>query len=202
MTLRFFIVLLFLSAPLSAEAQRVLSEDDSLLFAAAEQVVGTAGSASVHSAADDTLFFAFEDQVTVTATRVPTRLADAPAPIAVFVARDIARLPVRNVSELVALSPGAVLRDYGGTGTLQLASLRGMGAEYTLVLLNGLRLNHAQNASVDLGQLSLRQVERVEIARGGFTALYGSSALGGVVNIVTARHDVRPSLQLGYGAFG
>lgn len=177
MTLRFFIFVLFLAAPLSAEAQRTFSEDD-------------------------TLFFAFDEQVTVTATRVPTRLAEAPAPIAVFVARDIARLPVRNVSELVALSPGAVLRDYGGTGTLQLASLRGMGAEYTLVLLNGLRLNHAQNASVDLGQLSLRQVERVEIARGGFTALYGSSALGGVVNIVTAQRDVRPALQLGFGAFG
>jgi vitamin B12 transporter len=152
--------------------------------------------------ADDTLFFTFEDQVTITATRIPTLLTEAPAPTDVFTARDIARLPVQTVSELVSLSPGATMRDYGGTGALQLASLRGIGAEYTLVLLNGLRLNGAQNASVDLGQLSLRQVDHIEIARGGFAALYGSNALGGVINIVTTQQAVRPSLQVGYGAFG
>ncbi|MDT8325425.1 MAG: TonB-dependent receptor [Bacteroidota bacterium] len=151
---------------------------------------------------DDTLFFAFGEQVTVTATRLPTALEHAPAATEVFTARDIARLPVHTVSELIAVTPGGMLRDYGGSGALQLASLRGLGAEYTLVLLNGMRLNGAQNALVDMGQLSLRHVDRVEIARGGFAALYGSNALGGVVNIVTAQHAVPPSLQLGYGGFG
>ncbi len=151
---------------------------------------------------DDTLFFAFGEQVTVTATRLPTALEHAPAATEVFTARDIERLPVHAVSDLIAVTPGGTLRDYGGSGALQLASLRGLGAEYTLVLLNGIRLNGAQNALVDMGQLSLRQVDRVEIARGGFAALYGSNALGGVVNIVTGQHAVRPSLQLGYGGFG
>jgi iron complex outermembrane receptor protein len=151
---------------------------------------------------DDTLFFAFGEKVTVTATRLPTALEHAPAATEVFTARDIERLPVHTVSELIGVAPGGTLRDYGGSGALQLASLRGLGAEYTLVLLNGVRLNGAQNALVDMGQLSLRHVDRVEIARGGFAALYGSNALGGVVNIVTAQHAVRPSLQLGYGGFG
>ncbi len=151
---------------------------------------------------DDTLFFAFDEQVTVTATRLPTALEHAPAATEVYTARDIARLPVQTVSELMAVAPGSTLRDYGGSGALQLASLRGLGAEYTLVLLNGMRLNGAQNATVDMGQLSLRQVDRVEISRGGFAALYGSNALGGVVNIVTAQHAVSPSVQIGAGAFG
>ncbi|MBN1447102.1 MAG: TonB-dependent receptor [Bacteroidetes bacterium] len=151
---------------------------------------------------DDTLFFALRDHVTVTASRLPMVLGQAPAATDVFTARDIERLPARSVSDVVALAPGATVRDYGGTGALQLASLRGLGAEYTLVLLNGMRLNGAQNALVDLGRLSLRQVDRIEIARGGLASLYGSNALGGVVNIVTARRPVQPALQLGYGAFG
>jgi len=151
---------------------------------------------------DDTLFFALAEQVTVTATRLPTALRHAPGATDVFSSREIERLPANTVSDVVALAPGATVRDYGGAGALQLASLRGLGAEYTLVLLNGMRLNGAQNALVDLGQLNLRQVDRIEIARGGLAALYGSNALGGVINIVTTRRAAPPALQLGYGAFG
>ncbi|MCB2204901.1 TonB-dependent receptor [bacterium] len=172
------------------------------IFAAASFVFTSTLPAQMRLGDDDTLFYAYGEQVTVTATRFPTALAHAPAATEVFAARDIERLPVDAVSELVAMSPGGTVRDYGGSGALQLASLRGLGAEYTLVLLNGVRINAAQNALVDMGQLSLRQVDRVEITRGGFAALYGSNALGGVVNIVTAQHAIQPSFRLGYGGFG
>lgn len=151
---------------------------------------------------DDTLSFVLRDAVTVTATRLPTALRDAPAPAEIFDARTIRALPLRSISDVLALSPGAVVRDYGGTGSLQLASLRGLGAEYTLVLLNGMRLNSAQNSLVDVGQITLRNVDRVEIVRGGLAALHGSNALGGVVNIVTTRERAPLSVELGYGAFG
>lgn len=150
---------------------------------------------------DDTLFFAL-DAVTVSATRLPTALRDAPAAVDVYAAREIASLPARSLSDLLSLTSGASIRDYGGAGSLQLASLRGLGAEYTMVLLDGMRLNGAQNALVDVGQLPLESVDRVEIVRGGLASLYGGSALGGVVNIVTARRRPPLAAGLGYGAFG
>ncbi|MBR9974479.1 MAG: TonB-dependent receptor, partial [Bacteroidetes bacterium] len=164
-------------------------------------LVGTASSQMRHGD-DDTLFFALHDAVTVTATRLPTALRDAPAAVDVYPAREIAALPARSLSDLLSLSSGASVRDYGGTGSLQLASLRGLGAEYTMVLLDGMRLNSAQNALVDVGQLSLDNVDRVEIVRGGLASLYGGSALGGVVNIVTARQRPPLAAGVGYGAFG
>ena len=150
----------------------------------------------------DTLSFVLRDAVTVTATRLPTALRDAPAPAEIFDARTIRALPLRSISDVIALSAGAAVRDYGGTGSLQLASLRGLGAEYTLVLLDGMRLNSAQNSLVDVGQFTLRNVDRVEIVRGGLASLYGSNALGGVVNIVTTRERPPLTADLGYGAFG
>ncbi|MFZ1731157.1 MAG: TonB-dependent receptor [Bacteroidota bacterium] len=178
MILRFFIsIILLLLLAGSASAQRRLVEDD-------------------------TLFFALKEQVTVTATRIPTALRDAPAATDIFSARTISALPVLTISDLLSLSAGSTVRDYGGSGSLQLASLRGLGAEYTLVLLNGMRLNGAQNALVDVGQVSLQSADRVEIVRGGLAALYGSNALGGVVNIVTSRERAPLTASVGYGAFG
>ena len=180
MILRFFVFLTLLGALLPAipsTAQRRLAEDD-------------------------TLFFALHDAVTVTATGVPTALRDAPAAVDIYAARTIDILPARSLSDLLSLTTGATVRDYGGSGSLQLASLRGLGAEYTLVLLDGMRLNGAQNALVDVGQLSLDAVDRIEIVRGGLASLYGSSALGGVVNIVSARERPPLSAMLGLGAFG
>ncbi|MBE0644757.1 MAG: TonB-dependent receptor [Bacteroidetes bacterium] len=172
----FFILILLLSA-LSASGQRRFADDD-------------------------TLFFALKEQVTVTATRIPTALRDAPAATDIFTAQAISALPARTLSDLLSLSAGSSVRDYGGSGSLQLASLRGLGAEYTLVLLNGMRINGAQNALVDVGQLSLQSADRVEIVRGGLAALYGSNALGGVVNIVTARERPPLSVSAGTGSFG
>ncbi|MFA6234266.1 MAG: TonB-dependent receptor [Bacteroidota bacterium] len=151
---------------------------------------------------DDTLFFALNELVTVTATRIPTALRDAPAATDIFTAQTIAALPAHTLSDLLSLSAGTTVLDYGGRGSLKLASLRGLGGEYTLVLLNGMRLNGAQNALVDVGQLTLQSTDRIEIVRGGLASLYGSNALGGVINIVTA-HDRAPlSASLGIGAFG
>jgi len=160
------------------------------------------GSGQRRLAEDDTLFFALKEEATVTATRIPTALRDAPAATDIFTAPAITALPARTLSDLLSLSAGSSVRDYGGSGSLQLASLRGLGAEYTLVLLNGMRLNGAQNALVDVGQFTLESADRIEIVRGGLAALYGSNALGGVVNIVTARERAPLTASVGLGSFG
>jgi vitamin B12 transporter len=151
---------------------------------------------------DDTLFYAFDQHVTVTAARLPVELSTAPAATEIYSADMISRLPALTLADILALTPGAAIRNYSGYGGLQLASLRGVGAEYTLVMLDGVRLNDVQNATVDLGKLSLRDIERIEIARGGFASLYGSNALGGVVNILSRSGSRRPALHIGAGSFG
>jgi outer membrane cobalamin receptor len=161
----------------------------------------SAGAQKRH-VADDTLFFALKEQVTVTATRIPTALRDAPAATDIYTAQAINVLPVRTISDLLSLSAGSSVLDYGGIGSLKLASLRGLGGEYTLVLVNGMRINSAQNALVDVGQLTLQSTDRVEIVRGGLASLYGSNALGGVINIVTARDRAPLSASVGYGSLG
>ncbi len=178
MVLRFFIILLALPLlPLAAGSQTRLI-------------------------LDDTLTFAFDEHVTVTAARLPVELSHAPAPVEVFDEAIFSRLPVSSISDILSLTAGASVRNYGAPGGLQLVSLRGIGAEYTLVYLDGIRLNDSQNSTVDLGRLSLRGIERVEIARGGFASLYGTNAVGGVINILSQRDAPSPSLQLGGGSFG
>jgi vitamin B12 transporter len=152
--------------------------------------------------ADDTLSFAFDEHVTVTAARLPVELSHAPASVDVFDASTLALLPASTLSDILSLTPGTIIRSYGAAGSLQLASMRGMGAEYTLVYLDGIRINDSQNATVDVGRLSLRGVERIEIVRGGFASLYGSNALGGVVNILSRRDAPPPTLHLALGSFG
>ena len=75
----------------------------------------------------------------------------------------------------------------GGTGSLY---LRGADPNYTLVLVDGVRVNDPTNArggSFDFSALDVADVERVEIARGPYSAVYGGDALAGVINIVTRR---------------
>src|SRR4029079_7141432 len=78
----------------------------------------------------------------------------------------------------------------GGDGTTRI-SIRGLGANRTLTLLNGRRVvsgGSGANTSVDLNSIPLAMVERVEVLKDGASAVYGSDAIGGVVNIIT-RND-------------
>ena len=168
-----------------------------LLFFSSSVAIAQRGSAP-----DDTLLYVFSDIVTISATRLPVQLSHAPAAIDVFESTELRLLPVATLSDLLPLVAGASIRDYGGTGSLQLASLRGLGAEYTVIYLDGIRMNDAQSATVDVGRLSLRHVDRVEIARGGFASLYGTNALGGVINILSRQVPSPPTIEFGFGSFG
>jgi vitamin B12 transporter len=91
----------------------------------------------------------------------------------------------KGVAELVATAPGVAVQDYGGLGQLSTVSIRGAAASGVLVLVDGIPLNTATGAGVDLSSVPRHWLERVEILRGAEGAHYGSGALGGVVNLVT-----------------
>ncbi len=128
-------------------------------------------------------------EIVVTATRNQTLSAVAPSAVSILTRAQIAAMPGSLLSNALSANAGLFVRSYGGGSALQTVSLRGMGAEHTLVLVDGQRYNNLQNGQTDFGLFSNSNVERVEIVRGGYSALYGADAVGGVINIITKKPD-------------
>jgi len=99
-----------------------------------------------------------------------------------------------TVEEVLEQTPGVRIRRFGGLGSYSTASIRGSKSEQVLVLLDGVRLNSAERGAVDLSTIPLRQVERIEVTRGGGAARFGTGAEGGVISITTrSPSGARPS---------
>ncbi|HLP17160.1 MAG TPA: TonB-dependent receptor [Bacteroidota bacterium] len=144
------------------------------------------------------------NEVTVTGSRMATDVKRLPSSVTIFNQQSIENANGTTVSDLLQSAPGVFLKAYGGSGSLQTISARGMGPEYTLVLVDGQRFTNYQNGQVDLGVFSSTDIERIEIARGGYSALFGADAVGGVINIITKKPSpgVHASVGIGAGSFG
>ncbi len=120
-----------------------------------------------------------------------SRRRAAPSPSST--ADEIARLSAGTVAELLRAVPGLTVTESGGAGGQALVNLRGAEAGHTLVLIDGVRVNDPASArdEFDFAMLSVTDIERIEILRGPQSALYGSDAMGGVINIITRRADRR-----------
>nr|WP_314508544.1 catecholate siderophore receptor CirA [uncultured Pantoea sp.] len=130
-----------------------------------------------------------EDQMVVTASSVEQNLKDAPASISVITREDLQRKPVQNLKEVLKDVPGVQLTNE--SDNRQGVSIRGLGSSYTLILVDGKRVN-SRNAvfrhnDFDLSWIPAESIERIEVVRGPMSSLYGSDALGGVVNIITRK---------------
>lgn len=130
-----------------------------------------------------------EDIMVVTASAVEQNLKDAPASISVITAEDIQRRPVQNLKDILKEVPGIQLTNEGDNR--QGVSIRGLDSGYTLILVDGKRVS-SRNAlfrhnDFDLGWIPADAIERIEVVRGPMSSLYGSDALGGVVNIITRK---------------
>ncbi len=123
--------------------------------------------------------------ITVTATREPSLVTEVPSDVDVVPASVLRQRAPNNISEAIELLPGLFTNNYGGPGDIKTVSLRGSSSAQVLVLLDGQRLNTAQSQDLDLGAIPVDAVERIEVVRGGASALYGADAVGGVINVVT-----------------
>jgi vitamin B12 transporter len=92
-----------------------------------------------------------------------------------------------SVADALTSIPGVVIQRYGGFGSTANISIRGSSSAQVLVLLDGRPIGNAEMGTTDLGAVSTSGVERVEVVEGGGATLYGTGAIGGVVNIITAR---------------
>ena len=129
------------------------------------------------------------DEVVVTGTRFESPVRLAPSPVSVVRIDALDLRPGSLLSAGLSGIPGVIVKSYGGGAAVQNAVIRGMSAEHTLVLIDGQRLNSFENGTTDLGFLSTLGFDRLEIARGGWSAMYGSDALGGVINVITRAPD-------------
>lgn len=131
-----------------------------------------------------------QDDMVITATRTERLLQTAPASVSVISGETLRSRPVADFSEVLQQVAGINVNQSQATGRKDI-QIRGMDAQYTLILINGRRTSSSEalirGNDFDLSTLPLNSVERIEVIRGPMSALYGSDALGGVINIITRK---------------
>jgi len=135
-------------------------------------------------AENDTLTVEALEEVMVTATRTIRQLSSLPLPAQIISKSDIENSNTTKLNELLSEQTGLLtVPDYGGGEGIQ---MQGMDAQYTLILIDGMPLVGRSAGTLDLSRVSVGNVRQVEIVKGASSSLYGSDALGGVINILTA----------------
>lgn len=140
----------------------------------------------------------------VTATRQASRTSDLIADVQIIEATEIQRAgPQTSLGELLGRQAGIDFKQDGGPGAASGIFMRGTNSGHVLLLIDGVRYGSATLGSVAWQNLPLEQIERIEVVRGPASALYGSDAIGGVIQIFTKRGQdgLQPSLALGYGSY-
>lgn len=139
-------------------------------------------------------------EVKVTASRVAKELMDVNMAVSVVTAEDIRRSNARNVGELLADIPGVQIMNDGGQGMKRI-SIRGENAFRTLILIDGQKMAEHKSMSGAPLLIDPSQIERIEVIKGPASVLYGSDALGGVINIITkkaANVPLQADVSMGY----
>lgn len=124
-------------------------------------------------------------EIVVTASKYPEQLLDSIASVEVISREEIEASQSENLAEIVANVVGLEVVDYGNTGGIKAITIRGSSPEQVLILIDGQMANDPQTGKFDLGLIPAEIIEKIEIYRGPASALYGSNALGGVINIMT-----------------
>lgn len=145
---------------------------------------------------------ALERQV-ITATQTSHSELSAPASVSVVTREELERRPVYNLADAVKYLPGVHLNPSSTYGRQEI-KLRGMDSDYTLLLVNGLRINSRDALSsnyandFDLSSIPMAAIERIEVIRGPMSSLYGADALGGVVNVILRQPTEETKASIAY----
>lgn len=134
------------------------------------------------------------DAVFVTGARTPMRVDEALAEVTVIDRSQIDQADGRTLVELLGRQSGVQFSQYGGAGKLSGISLRGLDSRHALLLIDGVRYGSATAGAPSWENIPLASIERIEIVRGPLSGLYGSDAVGGVVQVFT--RTGAPGVQL------
>ena len=144
------------------------------------------------------------DEVVVTATKTTEKRRDIPNAVILMDDADIQASSAKSLGELYANELGVDWRTYGDYGgAAEEIRIRGMGANGTQILVNGVSVNSPSLGTADVSRIPLNNIERLEMVKGTGSLLYGSGAMGGTINIITKRPK-RDKMDLkvsaGYGS--
>ncbi len=144
------------------------------------------------------------DPVVVTATRTPEPENRTLASVTVIDRAEIERSQARSVPDVLRGVPGVAIAQSGGAGQPASVFLRGTNADHVLVLIDGVKIGSATSGTSPLEDLPIEQIERIEVVRGPRSSLYGSEAIGGVIQIFTKQGGgpLSPRLSVGGGSLG
>ena len=144
------------------------------------------------------------DTVVVTATRTEINAVDSNVPVQVLDRAAIERSQAVSLLDLLRGRAGINLANQGGPGKLSSLFVRGTESDHVLVMVDGVRIGSATAGMAMFQDLPLEQIERVEIVRGPRSSLYGSEAIGGVIQVFTRRPDggLSPNAAFGIGSHG
>jgi len=146
------------------------------------------------------------ENIVVTANRMPVDIQNVTSDIEIINTTSIEHNYGGNVSDVLQHVNGIYTKDYGARGTIKSASIRGSSSEQVLFLIDGIRINNPQNASIDMSNYLLSSLSRIEIIKGGKSSLYGSDAVGGVINLITPEASFKKEMKLktkiSSGSFG
>ncbi|MEO6519755.1 MAG: TonB-dependent vitamin B12 receptor [Pseudoxanthomonas sp.] len=142
------------------------------------------------------------DQIIVTGTRTDVALKDSLVPAQVIDREEIERSQARSLPELLKGRAGINLSNQGGAGKLTTVFLRGAESDHVMVLVDGIRIGSATAGLASFQDLPVDQIERIEIIRGPRSSLYGSEAIGGVIQIFTRKGGIgfEPHFRIGGGS--
>lgn len=144
-----------------------------------------------------------ENTLVTTANRFAQPVSSVLAPVTVVTREEIDRWQSKSLTDVMRRLPGVDIAQNGGMGQSSSLFIRGTNSSHVLVLIDGIRLNQAGiSGSSDLSQIPLSLVQRIEYVRGARSAVYGSDAIGGVVNIITGREKPGTTLTAGTGSNG
>jgi vitamin B12 transporter len=141
--------------------------------------------------------------VIVTATRTAQTADETLASVTVFTREDIEARQARSVQDLLQGVPGLAISNNGGPGKATSLFLRGTNSDHLLVLIDGVKVGSATLGTTEFQLIPIDQIERVEIVRGPRSSLYGSEAIGGVIQIFTRKGGgpLRRVFSLGGGRY-
>lgn len=136
--------------------------------------------------------------VAVTATRTPLPVARTPAGVTVIERADIERRGYRDLVDALSAVPGVNVVRQGGPGGTASVFMRGTNSNHVLVLRDGMPINDASTsgAMFNFGIDLLADIERIEVVRGAMSGVYGSGAIGGVINLISRRGRGDPRIML------
>lgn len=142
-------------------------------------------------------------KVIVTASRTAETTDETLASVTVITRDDIERLQAKSVQSVLQGVAGINISNNGGPGKTTSIFLRGTGSDHVLVLIDGIKVGSATLGTTAFEHIPIEQIERIEVVRGPLSSLYGSEAIGGVIQIFTRKGggELKPFFSIGGGSY-